>query len=204
LDGISSASAYSPIVPSLDLLWRSDFAGASGLDPRVIPQTTVTSHQGTCTTSYFRENRTLRTSEDDSAETLDSELRQRLHEELASDYACLDNSAAADQHWNTLKAIQVANSFGRWAGLGEALSMPSLYHNLLSSAQHLRCNSAGRFTLIDVAFSDVLRHYNLGQSSQSEEELWDFCSLPLLFVDQLERCYSQRQAQKIALGILTL
>jgi hypothetical protein len=82
--------------------------------------------------------------------------------------------------------------------------MPSLYHNLLSSAQHLRCNSAGRFTLIDVAFSDVLRHYNLGQSSQSEEELWDFCSLPLLFVDQLERCYSQRQAQKIALGILTL
>jgi hypothetical protein len=96
----------------------------------------------------------------------------------------------------------VSTAFGRWAGLGKPLSLTLLYHNLLSNAQSLTCNSAGRFTIIDEAFSKVLRHYELIQSDQREEEIWDFCSVPLLLVDQLERSYAQRQAQKLALSVL--
>lgn len=203
LDGWGSASEHSPVVPSLDLLWRGDFTGTAGLDLRIIPQTTRVSKTGMHTISYWPETPELKIVGESGADSLDRDFRHRIHEELASQYRCLEHSAVADQYWNTLKAIQVATSFARGAGLGEALHLPLFYFNLMRDAQSLTRDSSGKVGIIDSAFERILKHYGLFQSDQEEQEAWAFCAQPLLFIDQLERSYAQLSAQRIALAALS-
>lgn len=180
--------------------WDAAFGGIPFHDPRVRPSGARTSQV---------ERRSVEgdgiNSEDPQPDisidgSLDGEplsdwVRAKILGGLAEELVSLDHIEIADRHWNLLAALEVVQSFARWAGLSQPVDR-SLIRRLLFDAQTLTCSESGYFGPMKEAFEWMQRLYQLSN------EDWAFCAQPLYVFDLLERTLAQREAQRIALDIL--